>query len=857
MRFRRTAYGLGLSLLLATLPHASLATPALTTTGVPTDPTPAIKLTRIGRYNPGPFRSADPRAAEIVDFDPQSQRMVLINGFNSALDIVDLSNPANPQLLTTIAITPTSSNVPNSVAVHNGLVAVAANAAVKTDPGRVVLFNRDGVFLNEITVGAVPDMLTFTPDGRRIVVAIEGEPNSYNQVDSVDPEGAVAIIDLPQNFANITTTSVLSSSLVGFTDFNLGGSRHAELDPQIRIFGPNASVAQDLEPEYLTISADSSKAYVTLQENNGLALIDLNAGRVQWLKALGYKNHNLAGYGLDPSDSDGMNAIAPWPVLGMYQPDTINSYAANNQTYLVTANEGDARDYTGFTEEVRIKNVMLDSSVFTNAASLQQDAQLGRLNITNTKGNFGGQHHALYSFGARSFSIWDGTTGQLVFDSGDDLETRTAATFPNNFNANNTAHSRDNRSDDKGPEPEALAVATIDGRSYAFVGLERMGGIMAYDVSNPHAPQFLEYFAARSFPSSYVTGTPDDLGPEGMHVIAAEDSPTGKPLLLVANEVSGSVSIYQISAQTPRMHLNLSDGLTSVQPNTSVIASLSLNNQQTEPSARPATEVQVQYLVPSQLSYNGCTIASPLAGTCSQQNGLVTFNLTTPFASASQGLLQVATTVKPNATGTIEHQASLSYRDAGELQTTVQVSDTTTIGVAPLITSGLPTAASYGAIYSHTLTASGMPTPTLNLVGNLPAGLSFDSQTGILAGTPTTSGSFPNLIFQVSNGIGTMVTQSFTLTVAKAPLQVVADNQRRLFGQPNPPLSYQVTGLRLQDTAASALTGTLTTTATLTSPLGEYPISQGSLQAQHYQMSFSAGILTIEANAVYLPLIGK
>lgn len=567
MALRIPALILVLTLLVGVLPATASPNRATSTAAAPrpqqsepasvpnATPQP-ISLTRIGRYNPGPYRSGDPRAAEIVAHDPASQRMFVVNSFTSAVDIVNISNPTAPTLHATIAISPTYGAAANSVAVHDGVVAVAVEAAVKTDPGRVVFFNANGVFLNQVTVGALPDMLTFTPNGSRVLTANEGEPNSYNQANSVDPEGSVSIVQMPVGgTSSITTTTTLTVTTVGFSEFNSGGPRNGELSPQVRIFGPNASVAQDLEPEYIAVSPNSSTAYVTLQENNALAIINIANASVTALLPLGFKDHNAPDNGLDPSDSDGGNNIANWPVLGMYQPDGIAAYQSGGQVYLVTANEGDARSYTGFNEEIRVGNAayVLDTNVFTDAANLKTSAQLGRLTVTNATGNTGpgGSYQGIYAFGARSFSIWNGSTGALVYDSGDDIEERTAAAFPSNFNANNTNDTRDNRSDDKGPEPEAVTIGTIGGRSYAFVGLERIGGIMVYDVTNPNAPTFVQYVAARNFPSTHSTGTADDLGPEGITFVPAHRSPNGRPLLLVANEVSGSVSIYEITAANP------------------------------------------------------------------------------------------------------------------------------------------------------------------------------------------------------------------------------------------------------------------------------------------------------------------
>lgn len=205
-------------------------------------------------------------------------------------------------------------------------------------------------------------MVTFTSDGSHLLVANEGEPNSYNQPDSVDPEGSISVIAV--SGLNPTSSSLTRS--VSTADFKSYNAQDAQLrNAGVRIFGPNASVAQDLEPEYITVSADSKTAYVTLQENNAIAIVDIASKTVTAIKPLGFKDHSLAGMGMDVSDEDGGTntnsgspaiKIGPVPVKGMYLPDAIASYTVGGQTYLITANEGDARaDWPGFNEETRVR----------------------------------------------------------------------------------------------------------------------------------------------------------------------------------------------------------------------------------------------------------------------------------------------------------------------------------------------------------------------------------------------------------------------------------------------------------------------------------------------------------------------
>jgi hypothetical protein len=232
----------------------------------------------------------------------------------------------------------------------------------------------------------------------------------------------------------------------------------------------------------------------------------------------------------------------------MYQPDEIAAYEVGGKTYLVTANEGDARDYDGFSEEERVGDLSLDPTAFPDAANLQEDELLGRLRVTNTLGDTDGDgdFDELYAFGGRSFSIWD-EEGNLIFDSGDQFETITAQLFPEFFNSNNDDNdSLDDRSDDKGPEPEGITIGHIGNRTIAFIGLERIGGVMMYDITNPQKPVFVGYSNNRNFNVDATNPLAGDLGPEGVLFISKKDSPNGKPLLVVSNEISGTTTVFGI-----------------------------------------------------------------------------------------------------------------------------------------------------------------------------------------------------------------------------------------------------------------------------------------------------------------------
>ncbi|WP_439101652.1 choice-of-anchor I family protein [Congregibacter sp.] len=559
-----------------------------------------IALSFLGRYETGEF---DESAAEIVDYDPATEQAFVVNANSGQIDVLDISSPSTPTLATSLDVAAdvagaladladaSALGAANSVSVSGSTLAVAIEADSKQDNGYIAFYQTDGTFLSAVEVGALPDMVTFTPDGNSVLVANEGEPNGDY---SVDPEGSVSLIDVSGGVSGVMQSNVTS---LDFTAFNSGGTK--TLGSDVRISAKAESVAQDLEPEYVTVSSDSSTAWVALQENNAVAVVDIAGAEISAVLGLGYKDHGLIGNELDASNRDGGANLQSWPLRGLFMPDTIASYDYAGTTYLVTANEGDAREYLtdasdeadctaqgGFDfdggdcfhylDEIRAGDFLdvgatVDlpnlSRFAPDLETLLENENLGRIKIVVDQGVSGcsdlattGQpdgactYEALYSYGARSFSIWNGSTGALVFDSGSDFELITAQRLGEGFNATNDDNEGDNRSDDKGPEPEAVSIAAIDGNTYAFIGLERVGGIMVYDISNPQSAEFVQYISTRDF--SVAIGdlvdagdfsAAGDLGPESIKFVAAEDSPSGEPILIVGNEVSGTTAIFGVT----------------------------------------------------------------------------------------------------------------------------------------------------------------------------------------------------------------------------------------------------------------------------------------------------------------------
>ncbi len=523
-------------------------------------------------------------AAEILQYHPASQSLYAINSSDGTLERIDLSALTGDPLTAPISDTnlvnspislPTevqgvALGGPNSIAIHGDLLALAIQAEAKADNGFILFYNglENGTpqLLSSVEVGNLPDMVTFTPDGTKVLVANEGEPSGDY---GLDPEGAIAVITVTDGRPADTAT------LIGFSAFN---GMQAELESMGMHF-PNpagrtlngqlitTSVAQDLEPEY--IAATDTHAYVTLQENNGVAVLDLSDNSLRML-GLGFKD--WSGLNLDGNE-DGSVSFGQYDGLyGVYMPDSIATFSWNGAPFLVTANEGDAREYffdaadeaaclaagggaydeddgcLGYTDEVKLKD--LNAAPGSALEQLQLGGEIGSLRVTRALGDADGDGdytHA-YSYGARSFTVWD-QNGLVVFDSGDDFERITASVHGNAFNNGDDENEGDSRSENKGPEPEALTLGTLGDRTYAFIGLERMGGIMVYDITNPYRSTFETYVINRDLTEGLdAEAGIGDLAPESLVFIDAADSPTGQPLLVAGNEVSGSVTVWQIHA---------------------------------------------------------------------------------------------------------------------------------------------------------------------------------------------------------------------------------------------------------------------------------------------------------------------
>ena len=533
-------------------------------------PSPKVELRVLGGERAGLFNTL---ASEIAAFEPHSRRLFVVNVAADVVDrsvpngkpslrVIDASNPSKPRQVRDIDLAGASgfSNVvPTSVAAAHRVVAASVIDGASGN-GKVLFFNEHGVKLNEVAVGFTPDMVTFGPLGLRLLVANAGEGAGGS-----DPEGSISIVDV------LAGGLIVRERRVSFAAFNDPAARARLVADGVRLFSekPDATVADMLQPEYIAISPDLRTAWVTLEVNNAIAVVDLWKAKVIDVLGLGLKDHAAPGNGFDASDRDGpansaRENIQSWRILGMYQPDAIAAYRAEGMNYLITANEGDSREF----EEARAADLAAAAPEYTGDI-LTSNAKLARLKVSRFDGfdPVSGKYGILRAFGGRSFSIWTASADQ-VFDSGDAIECITAkvgkaAVDPVGplFNTPDDEKSPDLRSDDRGPEPEGVAVGRYRGRTYAFIALERPGGLMVYDVTDPRSPAFQQYINPRDATAdpqdpqvlckrgeleSEKCAAIGDLGPEGVLFVAAFKSPTGRPLVVTANETSGSTRIYEL-----------------------------------------------------------------------------------------------------------------------------------------------------------------------------------------------------------------------------------------------------------------------------------------------------------------------
>ncbi|XP_062619481.1 mesenchyme-specific cell surface glycoprotein-like [Saccostrea cucullata] len=514
-----------------------------------------------------PIFSLDGGSAEQMAYDFQDQIVYIVGA--SKINVVDISEVENPQILYHKVL---GDFDPTDVEFCGDHVFVALDNNQDREAGRVIVFKKYNQKYNtmeavlNITVGPLPDMLLPTSNCKHVLIALEAEAFPKNGK-LVDPEGGVGLLKF--HGVNITSSSYYYKRL-NFHNFNDRWNDLSKSGVRFVYKEQNNTFSQDLEPEYITFSKDETKAYVCLQENNAIAVVDLETENITAIHGLGFKNWSNSK--LDANDKDNEIIIRSLPVYGMYQPDAIHSVKMNDVEYIITANEGDSKDYseypqnmTGFSEEIRVKDISLanDSEVTgwasqNNVENVLSDAILGRLQITTENGRLpDGTFDKLYTFGGRGFSVWRADTMTNVYDSGSDVEDTHAESRPDLFNANPKADTiikstMDSRSDNKGPESESLAVAYEGNKVIVFLGNERPGSISIYSFTgNMTSPRFESAFwdipsSDESWTEAFDRKTISSIDPEDLKYIPPHQSPSGRPLLLVAGSVSGTLSILEV-----------------------------------------------------------------------------------------------------------------------------------------------------------------------------------------------------------------------------------------------------------------------------------------------------------------------
>ncbi|SDE12257.1 2',3'-cyclic-nucleotide 2'-phosphodiesterase/5'-or 3'-nucleotidase, 5'-nucleotidase family [Paenibacillus sp. UNCCL117] len=526
----------------------------------------SLKLEKIAHYQVG-ASNKDGGVAEIVKYNSDNRKLYIVSGSANppSLDIVPLTAGGT--------LAKEKSVMVKELAEQNGflfgdLTSVDVNTATKriavavqhADPmqgGKILLLDYDGNPVQAYDAGVQPDMVKFTADGRYVLTANEAEPRSGLE----DPEGSVTILDTQEG--SVVHVKFDDPAVIDETVHIRGAA-----DPATGIItgsGSKADAIRDLEPEYIALSADESQAYVSLQENNAIAVINIAKKKVTAVHGLGYKNFNEARHALDLV-KDGAIKLENAPFYGMYMPDGLAAHQIGGKTYLFTANEGDATEWPGKTNAIKLGKLKTSLNPDSEAALfLAGKTAYDNLEVVSDMDKDG-----VYLYGGRSFSIWHADTLEQVYDSGSDFERITGERLPDYFNASNSKTEMDDRSTKKGPEPEYIAVGEVGGRVLAFTGLERIGGVMTYDVTDLAQSRFVNYINTRDFQAGLHT----DTGPEGLEFIPAADSPTGLPLLLVANEVGGTIAVLEL--KTPRINLDqtalsLRTGEAAVKLNASVL----------------------------------------------------------------------------------------------------------------------------------------------------------------------------------------------------------------------------------------------------------------------------------------------
>ena len=540
---------------------SSLSSAALVITlglQLPASAATEFTITQLGVYD----SQSGATGAEIASYHPATKQVYITNGARNRVDIVSIADPANPRFVGDINVSNYGDNI-NSVAVGKYVVAIAVHrsptfAADGTPTlltGKLVIARPSGSVIGSIDLGgSQPDSVTFTPDGLTALVAIEGEPicakdnaattsvnESLDYALAKDPRGAVAVVDL-------RNPKTAKAKLAGFSKFIAAEAKSLGLVVSLTSKDP----VVDFEPEFVS-PANNNFAYVSLQEANAIAELDIKRATITKIYSAGTTDLSKTPFDLSDRDSSGGPSTFS-NVIGLAMPDALAAFTIGKDNYFVSANEGDDRaDWTCFkaVDDKRAKDLKVDPAAFPNWSSESADARLGRAKVNPNIGdsNGDGLYEKIHLLSNRSFSIFK--NGTRIYDSGNLLEQLQitalgVANINGEWNTTTGAYVGQARSDDKGPEPEGVTVGMVGTSRIAVVGMERMSALLFVDITNPAVPTVIKWEQMLPL-STIVPGKPGlTWSPEGLVFVSAKDSPTGKPLVLTAYEVSGSLSIHQI-----------------------------------------------------------------------------------------------------------------------------------------------------------------------------------------------------------------------------------------------------------------------------------------------------------------------
>ena len=520
-----------------------------------------VKVTEVSSISSG----AGEGSAEIAAFHAGSKRIFATNGVKNSIDVFDISDVANPKKIESISLERYGNDITSVAAGRDVVVAAvlvtesfSATGVPTTPNGKIVVFDTNGTFLSATDVlGVLPDSVTFAPDGTTALVAIEGQPvcakddpattekESTDYSKASDPVGGVSVVDLTDPTAPVVR-------FAGFEKFSVAQMRAKG----IAVSAVVNDVSKDFEPEFVT-ATDNKTAYVTIQEANAIGKLNIKTATFESVSRA--FEGNLSKVARDTSDKDsGAGPRTYKNVVAASQPDAIAGFKFGYGNYYLTANEGDAREYTCLNDDLRAASLKVDPRRFPDWKAMSATTALGRAKVNPNIGDRDGDGDidTIHLRGANSTTMYH--NGAIVWDSADLLDQiQTSAFGVANINGSHSLSADkstmnyvgQDRSDDKGSEPEGVAVGMVGERRIAILGLERMTALVVFDITDPRAPVFQEWLQmlpTKATPAKDVK----HWSPEGIVFVPADKSPSGKALIITSYELSGSLSIHEIEPRS-------------------------------------------------------------------------------------------------------------------------------------------------------------------------------------------------------------------------------------------------------------------------------------------------------------------